>query len=115
LSYGLNYPRQISQQPALMQPVSNIPYSTSIPYSTQPVRAAPIISQPTYVQPAAAIISQPTYVQPTVVQPTYTRPTYQVRPATTTACDQASQCSCDEACIIRGDCCFDFCAFCVSV
>mmetsp|Transcript_31403 Transcript_31403/g.61200 ORF Transcript_31403/g.61200 Transcript_31403/m.61200 type:complete len:324 (-) Transcript_31403:515-1486(-) len=29
-------------------------------------------------------------------------------------CDEATVCSCDSGCEVRGDCCFDYCAFCVA-
>jgi hypothetical protein len=55
--------------------------------------------------------------QYTYSQPTYTAPVAAVAapaPAPAPACDEATNCSCDDACTLRGDCCFDFCAFCVS-
>jgi hypothetical protein len=97
LSYGLNYASQntgISRLPALAG------YAGSRPAAVNYATTAPVYgtSTPFYGYATAA--------------PATTAATVAAAPVST--CDPATSCSCDDACVLRGDCCFDYCAFCVS-
>jgi hypothetical protein len=49
-------------------------------------------------------------VQPTIYATQYAQPSY-AQPSL--GCSSQEACSCDNGCETRGDCCFDYCSFCV--
>jgi hypothetical protein len=98
--YGNGFLRQFTTSPlSSLSYGLNFPQVSQTPYLATSVRAAPFpYSQavPLYSRPAPILYSAPAYIAPAPV------------------CDQSTACSCDDACVVRGDCCFDYCAFCVT-
>lgn len=110
LSYGLNYP-QVSQIPAQVSQNQFV--------APQQVAARATVPVAQQVYSAAAPVAQKVYATaaPVAQQNAITRQQFQYysAPVAPAVCDPAQACSCDDACTLRGDCCFDYCAFCVSI